>query len=390
MELALIASVDEFSALRADWDALVVASDEDNPFRRWFWNHCWWKHFGHGRRLTIVTVRQSGQLIGLAPCFIQRDHWWRGARVVRFLGATEDVCSEHLGFLIQQGMEEQVTSALLSFFLEQQGRCWDVLRLTDLPESSRQVAEIDRYVDQHHVAARRLPDHVCRLVRFHDGWDAYLRDLSSKRRTKLRRIERELASHSVELAVAETADDLPDRWEELCRLHNLHWQTQGLRGCFEVPAFAAFHREIAEYYLSRNKLLLGSLLVDGKAVTSSYSVRLNDVAYEYQRGHDPDWIDRKAGHVLQFKMFRYAIERGVRCWDYLRGDYLHKRDWANDMRQTVEYQIAAPRKLQSVRLLLEERFDRAKDRLRKLRDTAHVWRNEQTNHSPPAETRQES
>lgn len=387
MDVSLVDSLQEFADLQGEWDALVAASEEDNPFRRWFWNFCWWKHFGHGRQLALVTVRESGKLVALAPWFIERDHWWRGARVVRFLGATEDVCSEHLGLLIERGREEALAPVLLDFVCREHARRWDVLRLTDLPAHSAQLPALEAFAIERRLTYRLRADHLCRLVRFPADWDSYLKSLPSKRRTKLRRIEREWNElGDITLAVAESPADLPQLWSELRELHNLHWSSQGIRGCFEVPAFDAFHTELVEHYLPQGMLLLASLHAHGQPITSSYSFRLGETVYEYQRGHDPQWLSRRPGHALQFMLFRYAVQRGVRCWDYLRGDYEHKRDWSNDVRESLELQVASPRAVQVVRFRVEGRLVRAKDQLRHLRQSARLWRTSTRNQ--PADSHQ--
>ena len=375
MDVSLVDSLQGLAHLEGDWDALTAASEEDNPFRRWFWNYCWWKHFGRGRQLAVVTVREAGKLVAVAPWFIERYHWWRGARVVRFLGATDEVCAEHLGLLIERGREEELAPVLLDFFCREHARRWDVLRLTDLPAHSTQLPALESYAVRRRLTYRVRFDHLCRLVRFPADWDSYLKSLPSKRRTKLRRIEREWNEvGDITLAVAESPADLPSLWSELRELHNLHWSSQGGHGCFEVPAFDAFHTELVEHYLPRGMLLLASLRAHGQPITSSYSFRLGETVYEYQRGHDPQWLSRRPGHALQFMLFRYAVERGARCWDYLRGDYEHKRDWSNDMRESLELQVASPRAVQVARFRVEGRLVQAKDHLRCLRQSARLWR----------------
>ena len=389
MDVSLVDSAQAFADLQGDWDELVAASEEDNPFRRWFWNYCWWKHFGRDRQLAMVAVRESGKLVALAPWFIERDHWWRGARVVRFLGATDEVCAEHLGLLIQRGREEALAPVLLEYFCREHARRWDVLRLTDVPAHSAQVPALEAFALGRRLTYRLRPDHLCRLVRFPDSWERYLQSLPSKRRTKLRRIEREWNSQPhMTLAVAESPADLPPRWDELRRLHNIHWATQGMQGCFEVPAFDAFHSELIEYYLPQGMLLLATLHAHGQPITSSYSLRLGETVYEYQRGHDPQWLAQRPGHALQFMLFRYAVERGVRCWDYLRGDYAHKRDWSNDVRESVELQVASPRTVQVARFRMEGRLVQAKDQLRHLRESARHWR--ASDHDENADSQQPS
>lgn len=62
-----IANVSEFLALRDEWSELLRASDSDSLFLTWEWLYTWWRHLAEDRQLSILLVRRSGQLIGLAP-----------------------------------------------------------------------------------------------------------------------------------------------------------------------------------------------------------------------------------------------------------------------------------------------------------------------------------
>ena len=143
LQVDLIDNVEQWDLLAGEWDTLVAAGDDDNPFRC----RAWWKHFGDGHSLRILTARDNNRLVGIAPLFIDVEHFPFRVRAIRFLGGTE-VCSEYLGLLIERGAEEGVVPALFDFLLNDLRREWDVIRWTDIPADSRQLAS-SRMICQH-------------------------------------------------------------------------------------------------------------------------------------------------------------------------------------------------------------------------------------------------
>ncbi len=73
---------EDLDALDAEWDELALASA--NVFATREWLSAWWRHFGHGRRLVLSTVRHSdGRLLAILPLYVWRE---RPLRILRFLG----------------------------------------------------------------------------------------------------------------------------------------------------------------------------------------------------------------------------------------------------------------------------------------------------------------
>lgn len=355
---------EQWAPLETAWDDLVAASAEDNPFRRWLWNWTWWKHYGQGRRLAILVARENGVLVGLAPLFLQIEPRRPVGRELRLLGST-DVCSEYLGLIVRRKAEEQVVPALLAFLFDHWHHAWDMLRWTDLPSDGVEVPLIRTFLEDRQLLFAQQPGCTNLRVQLPATWDEYLAQLSSKRRTKLRRVIREFDDlAAVEYFDPECVEEFSRAWDEMRELHNAHWQSEGQRGLFTIPQFNAFHSELARAYFERQMLVLGGLRVGGEAVASCYGIRLNETVYEYQRGHRPSWIASRPGHALQFHLFRRMMEQGVRCWDYLRGDYPHKRDWATDERNTASLVIPARRTLAVNRFYLEQTVGAVRSRFR--------------------------
>jgi CelD/BcsL family acetyltransferase involved in cellulose biosynthesis len=373
LQVDLIDNIEQWDLLENEWDTLVAASDDDNPFRCRSWLRAWWKHFGGGQSLRILTARDDNRLVGIAPLFIDVEHFPFRVRAIRFLGGTE-VCSEYLGLLIERSAEERVVPAFFDFLLGDMGREWDVIRWTDIPADSRQLAVVEDDLAARGAFNIRAVGVSNWVVQLPNSWEEFVKGHSSSRRTKIRRIRREFSKReNVEIEFAETASQFDRCWDELRTLHNRHWAAAGQSGCFADPRFNAFHTELAREYLNRGMLVLASLRLDGNALAACYGIRQGDTVYEYQRGHDPSQLRLRPGHALHFAMLERAIANGVSNWDYLRGDYKHKRDWSNHNRSCVDLTIPAPRRAQLARFYLEHAYRTTRSRLGSLRRRVDFW-----------------
>lgn len=372
-QVELLDTVEQWDLLARDWDTVVADSDDDNPFRRFAWAREWWRQFGADRSLRVITVRDSGELIAIAPLFLDLEAAPLAVRSIRFLGST-DVCPEYLGLLIKRGQEASTIPALLDVLFNEMNGEWDVIRWTDIPAGSEQLTCLQEVLSSRGVFHTQMAGTQNWVIDFPESWEDYLKSLSSSRRTKLRRIQREFDERD-EAEIEFAADDAQFErcWDDLRILHNLHWAAEGQSGSFADSRFDQFHTELAREYLNRGELVLGSLRLNGDAIASCYGIRQGDTVYEYQRGHDPAYIRLRPGHALQFAAFERVIVAGVTNWDYLRGDYQHKRDWANRQRECVDVTIPAPRNTQLARFYLERAYRTTRRRLGVLRRRINSW-----------------
>jgi CelD/BcsL family acetyltransferase involved in cellulose biosynthesis len=105
------------AALRDEWHALLMQSGGAEVFQTHEWMSTWWEVFGdQDRELFVVTVRQGGRLVGLAPFLIRRIGRWSRAQVRRleFLGTGEaeedEVCSDFLDIVAAPAHRQRVSA----------------------------------------------------------------------------------------------------------------------------------------------------------------------------------------------------------------------------------------------------------------------------------------
>lgn len=342
METEWIHTTERFEALADEWEALLADSEDDNPFLSWAWMSQWWRHYGAGRRLFVITVRDGQRLVGIAP--LQRppvrDRW--GARTVRFFG-TGDVCTEHLGFILRRGAEVDAGQRLLDFLCTTLKNRWDLLELRDMADTSPTLVACQQALTEAGRLYCRWPGWSYNLVDLPDSWEAFQQSGSSKRRQRNRKILREIEKLGVHYAEVTAPDQLPEAWDDLRRLHQLRWTAKGEAGCFASAQLDQFHRSVLPLFLERGELALCFLRTHKEAIAASYCVRRNGCVYSYQAGLHPGWLKHRPGQALHLLELQKAIERGDRCYDLLGGNAEAKARRATRLQPTSKLLLAAPR-----------------------------------------------
>ena len=107
---------------------MLHASAADTPFLTHEWQPSWWACLCEGE-LFVITVRDSGALVGLAPLFILSQPASREdgqvRRLLRIIGGVD--ASDYLDLIAPCGREREVLDAVLDTLAQSDE--WDVLDL---------------------------------------------------------------------------------------------------------------------------------------------------------------------------------------------------------------------------------------------------------------------
>ena len=64
---------ENFFNMQSTWNELLSASMADSFFLSWEWLSEWWKHFGKGKELFVLAVRDSDGICGIAPLLREKQ-----------------------------------------------------------------------------------------------------------------------------------------------------------------------------------------------------------------------------------------------------------------------------------------------------------------------------
>ncbi len=347
---------EEFEKYRAEWERLLLESDDSSIFSTPEWLQAYWHAYGKGRTTKcLLFLGHDDKVVGLAGLYSEAFKTPVGKKLRRLSfvgdGTFESVC---LDFIVQPGCNSGCIQAFVDWLSSQKD--WDVCELNTLSQSSPNLNELLS------LLARRkwkyttftAPSSAAPLA---DSWEAYLQQIPRKERSKIRHRTKELEfKFQVSVTRCEQEADLPRALENLFTLHQKRWVQRGQMGAFSSPERCAFYQEMARAFLKRGWLEFWQLALDDKPVACQFGFRYKDTVQMLQKGFDPDYADSSVGYVLEAHVIKALISEGVRCYDYLWGGEFSKTRMGAQAVQYVNLQFAKPFSMGAMALAM----DRAK------------------------------
>jgi CelD/BcsL family acetyltransferase involved in cellulose biosynthesis len=350
---------------QATWDGLAARNPWATPFSSWAFQRSWWDGYGaNAHDETLVVCRGAagdgaaaaaapagdGEPIAIIPLMHRHEVEPSDAethstiRHGRPLGLTPVPAtakaiffgaSYHADYatILADPADFPAVSAALADYLEHPvGSAWDVVDLRRLrcgdPASDALAAALGSREIADGWTLNIEREDVCPVVTLPqvDDIETFLDTLGKKQRHEIRRkVRRAEAVGPVELL--DSRDPLADL-EVFIDLHQRRWGADGLfpptPGGEQSRIFAT---RLFETFGPSGGLGLTSLMVGGRRIASGIHFETDDALLYYNAGIDPDARELSPGVLMIHAYMRRALERGLRRFDFLRGDESYKYDW---------------------------------------------------------------
>jgi CelD/BcsL family acetyltransferase involved in cellulose biosynthesis len=323
-ELVEIVATDAaFDALATEWRALHDACGR-SVFQSFEWNRAWWRAFGGGRghTLHIVTVRDGGALIAIAPFFEEKSRvvGVLPLRTLRWIGAS---MSDYQDVLVAP---ERAHAAFAALAGRVAAAGAEVLSLNDMPEEGDATRALSSALRDAGFAGDLEPGAPCPRLLLQPTWDDTLAAMKPSHAKRIAYIDRKLKRNfrvAVEVATPET---LTADFDLFVEMHQSRWTADGQPGVMSSPQMIGFHREVVGAFAQRGWLSLSFLSLDGKRVVANYAFKRNGVLEFYLSGAADDDAARKfaPGILLHVYNIQALIAEGGSVYDFLRGDERYK------------------------------------------------------------------
>jgi CelD/BcsL family acetyltransferase involved in cellulose biosynthesis len=142
----------------------------------------------------------------------------------------------------------------------------------------------------------------------------------------------------------EVASELPEAMADLFTLHERRFARMGVRTRFVARRRGGFHQDVSRLMFERGALRLFRLRVDGRTIATLYCFEHASRLYYYQGGVDPAWERESVGTVLMGQVVKYAFDRGLVAFEFLRGTEAYKFKWTDRVRQLVRADLGISRR----------------------------------------------
>lgn len=315
-ETQMVSDLAAFGELRAEWDPLVLATARPTPFMLHGWLEPWCALYRPERPIRVVTVRESGRLVGALPVAIKR----RGPiRVGELAGGIA------FGDALVAGAEPAEVVPLLAAGLR--GAPIDAVDFDGLAPQSLLVAHLARAGRVRAAEAIPAPS-----MAMPDGWDAKYREATSSKTRNTHRRRWKQMEQSGEVAVMRytTEAEVMPALEDAFRLHALRWAGRRDVSPFRTPEGQAFNRRALAALARDDHVRIIEVRLGGVPISFHIYLLMGTVMFVYRLAFDPAYAHFSPGLLTTLEAIRQASDEGATRVEFLRGDERYKLELADD------------------------------------------------------------
>jgi tetratricopeptide (TPR) repeat protein len=319
-----------FCRLRDDWEVAYDADPDAHYFLSWQWLASYLLSLqGPWFVLAARPAKADAPYVGFFPLRLRTKERGGNGRFFNDIIMGGNYWADYTGLVCMPQYEDAVVSA----FAEQLKKLnWAYLRLDNFRASDARLEQLLWYFPEKKFdikmldrvnSADNIDNCICPYVALPDDWDAYVGTLSANTRQKMRRFLRQLDNSSelqVTVANANTVErDLDivlrfwrakwaarkgDRIETLVRANRANFLSAFQNGQLFLPM------------LWRGEEPLGGLafLIDERKKALLF----------YLGARDENVTTPPPGFLLHAYSLRHAVSRGIRTYDFLRGNEPYK------------------------------------------------------------------
>ena len=325
----LINNIDDFRAMRDQWNDLNDRADKGTLFSSWEWLFSWWEVYQHDskRQLHILCCYQEDKLVGIAPLQILTypPRYFPCCQQLMLIGTGETdggkVLTEYLDIIIDDEYVGPVIGRFSNELMAQQ-KLWQGANFPQLIADSH-LSHL--FAGQNLSMISSVKEYGFRtLIDLPETYKDYLMSLKKKKRNNITRMLTRLETEQdfevenlsegldADLAVTAVADLNRERRGDLQQDSAFHYSN-----------FEAFHRLVVKRLKPLNKVEIRVLRIADKPVAALYSLIDSGTLHAYQCG-----FEAMLGHryALQTMMITQEISHCVDSPSLERFNFMFSED----------------------------------------------------------------
>ena len=329
----------DFSELNVqEWNDLLKDSVSDTPFLRHEYQRIWWEHRGGGEwqnaQLVLVSAREDGRLVGIAPLFIAE---YESKPALLLIGSIE--ISDYLDLIVRMENHSRFLTGLLDFLASSFADSWSAIDWYNLPDSSPTLAALKT---ESEIRGWTHLEEIYRptpRIALNGDFEEYLSRVEKKQRHEIRRKMRRAIES--ERGVRWFISDMADPEAEIDAFLKLMEQDSNKAGFLREPMRTQM-REIICAAHENGWLWLAFLEADGQRIAAALNFDYGNKLWGYNAGVNRDFMDLSPGWVLLAHILQWCCENGRYEFDFMRGDEEYKYRFGGVNKYVMRVKVTRP------------------------------------------------
>jgi len=326
-----IASLEEFRASRAIWNAIVEQMSAPTIFCTWEWIYGWWECFGNRYEEPVIIFVYSGTALrGIFP-LVKRTAMLRASRllgrVLTYAGEAE-LFPDQVDIIAAPDDARECMASVFEF-LRTRYRRWDAVELPLVTENSYLASWIRGKGDKYGACARGwIAASVAPYVTLQgQTFEQFVASLGDKqKRYYVRTRAKKLKEQGIYYRSCNAGDEA-ECIAEVFRLHATRAKQKMLKSNFAGNELVRFHQAFVRRISGKSWLWLRFLVGQDATVAGFYGFQIGGRVLFYQLGFDSAWQRWSPGMALVDEALREAFAQGCKEFNFLQGSEKYKYFW---------------------------------------------------------------
>ncbi|NVK54887.1 MAG: GNAT family N-acetyltransferase [Alteromonadaceae bacterium] len=311
--------------LQQDWQTLYEHS-VPNPFLNWDWISSYFSHPNCGQ-LFFVKAELNGDMVGAGFIILQKSKMKTSAHLNRYGSEIHDQpWVEYNDFLLHEKHAQQARLALVEHCVNH--LAWDEFIVG---ASIKKALSVYSLFELQSDTKWYSHTYQTNLAKFSNGKD-YLSSLSRNTRYQINRSIREYQKYgTLEVSIAESADEALRWFVEAAPHHITRWENTDVGSGFTNPLFVKFHNNLIRAAFDKGGIDMIKVSAGSKVISYLYNFKEGKNVYFYLSAnvYDEDLVHTKPGLVGHYLTQCHYISTGMQLYDFMGGESQYKRSLSN-------------------------------------------------------------
>lgn len=347
MRVRLIDNIDEFLKLEPYWNNVLHDSNVDYPFLTFEWVSSWWKSFGYGKELMVLTAHndENSPPHGIAPLMIEKI---AGIRIIKFIGTGR---SDFLDFIIKDDSEE--TKRAFFNFLQAKRKSWDLILLSDILMDEANVKKMNDEAKRSGWRMDRRLYYYSPYLAIKISWPNYLSSKSRNFRHNLKREAIGLQKAGLKLVIRQLDSRHFERFfSDLVEIEKNSWKNDAGTPNMQDIQSERFYINFLKKFAERNWLNVWIGILNDAPAAYLIAFDYQEKIWFYNIAYRKEFKKYGIGSILFHHAIKAAFSLKKSECNFMRSSQAYKERWASQRRES--YQLVFFKK--SVRSLLAYLF----------------------------------
>lgn len=338
IEIQRLRSEEAFEVLQHEWNQLLVNSANREIFFTWEWLFAWWQTFGDKNNLWLLTVRENGNLIGIAPFMMStRKKLFFKLRVLRGIGRPQCDTS---GFIATK--MELVGSAICSYLKEHKNE-WDIFELKSIPKNICEKSLVqEQFKKEGFRVIQNTKEHYYLPIR--ESWEDYFQSLSKNLRRNLKKRLKSLQKLGSVTHKIYTGDNL--QWDHFLTIFELN-EKGSFPDLYRSKRRLRFHQSLYDLMKKKCWIQIEILYLDDNPIAFQYGYNYGNKYHDWRGAYDREYQPLGIGKLLTMFSLKEHFSQGLEEIDFLRGAHEYKADWQPYSRDYIDIRVYQKNNLRS-------------------------------------------